>query len=502
MTMMKRSRWNLALGALVLLTIATAARAELRLAPLFVDGAVLQREKPVAVWGWADPGQAVTVAFHDQKVDATADAKGRWQATLSAMPAHSDNAVMTISARSETLTIKDVLVGDVWMCSGQSNMQWTVRQSLNAEQEMAAANFPLIRHYRVPQVHAIEPVDTFKAAKWVPATPTTVGPFSGVAYFFARDIHRALDVPVGLINTSWGGKMIEVFISADALAAHPAEFKKIFNRWEQEQGEVPKKLEEYKAKLAAYQAAPDKSPKPSDPQWVVDQHRPSCVYNGLVAPCIPYGIRGVIWYQGEHNISRASEYPLQFATMIADWRQKFGQRNMPFYFCQLSSYEAPLDKSREGFAQLREAQLKSLSIENTGMAVTIDVGTPANVHPPDKQTVGGRLARVAKAKTYNLGGEWSGPALRSATRLKEGVRLSFEHADGLTLRSDASFEVAGADGKFKPAAASVVGSEILLACASPSDVKMIRYAWANAPTATLFNGAGLPASPFRYTLAD
>jgi sialate O-acetylesterase len=296
--------------------------------------------------------------------------------------------------------------------------------------------------------------------------------------------------------------MIEVFMSAEALAAHPAESKKIFDRWEQEQGEVPKKLEEYKAKLAAYAAAPDKSPKPSDPQWVVDQHRPSCVYNGLVAPCIPYSMRGIIWYQGEHNISRPSEYPLQFTTMITDWRQKFGQPDMPFYFCQLSSFDAPLDKTREGYAQLREAQLKSASLENTGMAVTFDVGTPANVHPPDKQTVGSRLARVAKAKTYNLGVEWSGPAMQSATRVKDGVRLSFEHADGLMLRNSASFEVAGADGKFKPAEASVVGSDVLLACASPSDVKSVRYAWANAPTATLFNGEGLPASPFRYTLAD
>lgn len=489
-----------------MLAAASPALAELKLAPLFVDGAVLQRERPVAVWGWADAGQTVTVSFHDQSAGATADAKGRWQATLSAMPASADGANLTVTSSAEKLTVKDVLVGEVWMCSGQSNMQWTVKQADNAEREIASANFPLIRHYRVPNVHAAEPAETFKPGRWVTATPQTVGTFSAVAYYFARDLHRDLKVPIGLINTSWGGKMIEVFMSADVLASRP-EFKKVFDRWEQEQAELPAKQAEYKKKLAEYEKDPAKNPKPSDPQWVVDQHRPSCVYNGLVAPCIPYTLRGVIWYQGEHNISRASEYTLQFTSMITDWRQKFdpstgsGQA-MPFYFCQLSTFEAPFDKSHEGYAQLRQAQLEATKLESTGMAVTFDVGTPGTVHPTNKQDVGARLARIARAKTYNLGGEWSGPALRSAVRVKDGVRLSFDHADRFTLRDGGSFEVAGADGRFQPTEASVSGTDVVLRCASPWDVKTVRYAWGNAPKATLFNGEGLPASPFRYTLTE
>jgi sialate O-acetylesterase len=466
-----------------------------------VDAAVLQRERPIIVWGWADAGQTISITFHDQTVSATADAGGKWRGTLNGMPAHSDGAAMTVTAASETVTIKDVLVGEVWMCSGQSNMQWTVKQADNAEREMASANFPLIRHYRVPQVHAAEPAETFKPGKWVTATPQTVGTFSAVAYFFARDVHRDLNVPVGLINTSWGGKMIEVFMSAEALASR-SEFKKVFDRWELEQAELPAKQAEYQKKLAEHERDPEKTPKPSDPQWVVDQHRPSCVYNGLVAPCVPYGIRGVIWYQGEHNISRASEYTLQFTTMITDWRQKFGQGDIPFYFCQLSSFDAPLDKSREGYAQLRQAQLDATSLINTGMAVTFDVGTPSTVHPTNKQDVGARLARIAKARTYNLPGEWSGPALRSVARVKDGIRLSFDHADGLALRNPGSFEVAGADGAFHPAEVTASGADVVLACASPSEVKAVRYAWANSPQATLFNGAGFPASPFRCSVPN
>jgi sialate O-acetylesterase len=485
--------------AVVLLASTTGSvLAKLTLAPLFVDGAVLQRERPVAVWGWAEKGKSVDVSFHGKAVNAVADDKGRWQATLPAMPADATSAALTVSSEGEKLTVKDVLVGEVWMCSGQSNMQWSVRQADNAEQEMAAASYPLIRHYRVPQVPLAEPAETFRAGKWSPATPRTVGLLSAVAYYFARDIHKSLNgVPVGLIDTSWGGKMIEVFMSRECLDARP-EFKKAFTRWEQEQAEMPAKLKAYEAKLAK---ADPKKPKPMSPQAIVDQHRPSCVFNGVVAPCIPYTVRGVIWYQGEANISRPAEYPLQFTSMIADWRQKFGQPEMPFYFCQLSTFEAPLDKTKEGYALLREAQLKSASmVEHSGMAVTFDVGTPGTVHPTNKQDPGARLARIARANTYGEKVAFLGPTLESATRTKDGVRLTFDHAEGLMLRAPGSFEVAGSDGTFREAQASLSGADVIVTCDSPNEVKMVRYAWGTAPKATLFNSEKLPASPFRVTL--
>jgi sialate O-acetylesterase len=288
-------------------------------------------------------------------------------------------------------------------------------------------------------------------------------------------------------------------MSRECLDARP-EFKKVYTRWEEERSDMPAKLKAYEAKLA--KADPSK-PKPMSPQAVVDQHRPGCVYNGLVAPCVSYTLRGVIWYQGEHNISRPNEYALQFTSMIADWRHKFGQPEMPFYYCQLSTFEAPLDKTKEGYALLREAQLKSASmLEHSGMAVTFDVGTPGTVHPTNKQDPGARLARIARANTYGEKIAFQGPTLKSATRTKDGVQLTFDHAEGLTLTGPGSFEVAGSDGTFRAAQASLSGADVTLACDSLDEVKTVRYAWGNAPKATLFNGEKLPASPFRATLND
>ena len=470
-----------------------AARAELRLGPLFRDGAVLQRDKPVPVWGWSDPGQSVKVVFRSAALETVAGADGRWQVLLPAMPACAQPATLTVSAK-ETATVRDVLVGEVWLCSGQSNMEWHLRDATNAEQEIAGAAFPLIREFRVPHVIAETPQRDV-GGTWVEASPETAGSFSAVAYFFARDLHRALNVPVGLINTSWGGKMIEVFMSAEALAGDPA-FAAVEKRWQEEQARLPAQQAAYEKKAAA-------GAKGMDPRAVVAQHRPSCLFNGMISPVIPYGLRGALWYQGEHNISRAGEYRAQLSALIADWRTKFGQGDFPFYFAQLSSFDAPLDKSREGYALLREAQAQTLVVTNTGMAVTIDIGTPANVHPRNKQDVGARLARLAKAKTYGLGGEWSGPVLTSAIREGQALRLTFEHAaGGVVLRptTKPAFEVAGADGAFKPAVARTKGDALIVQSEAVNEPTSVRYAWGNAPDASLFNAEGLPAAPFRQPI--
>jgi len=501
---------TIAISAALFLSAITA-HAELRLGPLFRDHAVLQQGKPVPVWGWTDAGTKVQVEYRGQEQSTVAGPDGRWQVTLTPMNASAEPADLKVSA-AQSIAIHDVLVGEVWICSGQSNMEWHVRDVLNADGEIAGANFPLIRHFRVPHVIADRPQEDFTGT-WAAASPKTVISFSAVAYFFARDLHRDLKVPIGLVNTSWGGKMIEVFMSAEAIASDPA-FATVEKRWKQEQDRLPTLLAAYEQKKIPPSkpasddpnATPeDVAPKGMNPSEVVAQHRPSCLFNGMTNPVIPYAIRGAIWYQGEHNISRASEYRALFSAMITDWRAKFQQGDFPFYFAQLSAFNAPLDKSREGFALLREAQSQTLSLSNTGMAVTFDVGTPENIHPRNKQDVGARLARIAKANTYHLDGEWCGPVLKTAARDGKTVRLSFDHtADGLQLKptAAAAFELAGPDGRFQPAIARVDGATLVVQCDAITEPASVRYAWGNAPEAALFNSEGLPASPFRQSLLN
>lgn len=491
---------------------ALSAQAALRLAGLFCDGAVLQREKPVPVWGWAAPGAEVRVAFSGAEVRATAGRDGQWRVMLPAMPASAKGATLAVRAGSEKLAVRDVLVGEVWLCSGQSNMEWMVSQVQNAEQEMAAAKFPLIRQFRVPKEPAEQPRDEVKG-NWQPATPATVGAFTGVGYFFARDVHRALGgVPVGLINASWGGKMIEVFTPPSAIARTPYG-PAVERRWQIETKDLTRrKAEVYPGLVAEWTFARDAAkvggekfmrPKPQDPMEILAQHRPACAFNAMINPLVPYALRGVLWYQGEHNISRAGEYRAMFGAMITDWRERFGQGDIPFYFVQLSTFGAPMDKTNTGFAELREAQLRTLEVPATGMAVTVDIGTPDNIHPRNKQDVGARLARIAKAHIYGLGGEWSGPVPRGATRQGSTLRLAFDHAaSGLALKPAASptFEIADEDNKFHPAIASVEGDTVVLVAEGVTTSRAVRYAWANAPAVALFNAEGLPASPFRFLL--
>ena len=467
------------------------ASPELKLGALFQDHAVFQQGKPVPVWGWAVPGQKVEVEYRGNKAGVLTGTSGRWQVFLPAMKGSAEPAELVVRAE-KSIVLHDVVVGEVWLCSGQSNMEWHVRDVIHAEQEIAEADFPLIRHFRTSLVVSETPLADCAGA-WTPASPSTVPAFSAVAYFFARDLHRNLKVPIGLINTSWGGKMIEVFMSEEALAGSPAS-EAVSKRWKEQQERFPAVLAAHEKQQAT------SSGKRTDPRELFAQNRPSSLFNGMISPVIPYAIRGAIWYQGEHNIGRASEYNGLFTAMIADWRQKFQQGDFPFYFVQLANFEAPLDKSREGYAKLREAQLQTLSVPNSGMAVTIDIGTPENVHPKNKQEVGARLARWAQAKTYNLGGVWSGPLFKSAIREASSLRLTFDHAEGGLVAPHepiTSFEVAGASGKFYPATAKIDGRTLVVQASEVKEPVSVRYAWANAPVASLFNKEGLPASPFR-----
>ena len=478
----------------------SVAQAELTVSALFSDHAVLQRGKTVPVWGGANAGDKVEVSFKSAKVDATADGNGRWQADLPAMEASAEPTDLVIKSGEKTLTIRDVLVGDVWLCSGQSNMEWRVDQANNAAQEIAAANFPQIRQFRVPKAYE-EKAQTAVKAQWAPASPQTIGTYSAVAYFFARDLHQTLKVPIGLINASFGGKMIETFMSPEAFA-HSGILPAITKRWEEEQATLPAKLALWEKKKAAAAQGEEGATSGMNPTVVIEQHRPGCLFNAMLNPLIPYAIKGMIWYQGEHNIARAEEYSALFPAFIKDMREKFGQGDFPFYYVQLANFEAKLDKSREGYAKLREVQLKTLALPNTGMAVTIDIGTPENVHPTNKQDVAMRLARWAKANTYELGGVISGPLFKSAERDGEVLTLSFDHVGGGLVAREPfiGFEVAGKDGVFHSASAKLVGETVIVQAAGVTEPVSVRYAWANAPVATLFNKDGLPASPFRHTL--
>ncbi|MBL9205873.1 MAG: sialate O-acetylesterase [Opitutaceae bacterium] len=496
----------------LLLIAAVALHAEpLRLSGLFTDGVVLQRDKPIRVWGWAEPGAEVTVSLQDTTSRTHAGADGAWGLELPARAAV--RAGIELSARSQgnEVRVRDVLVGEVWLCSGQSNMEWMVSQSDQGDEEVSSARFPHIRHFRVPKLAAETPQADVRGV-WRPAVPEHVGAFTGVGFFFAREVHLALEgVPVGLINASWGGKMIEVFLPPTAIARTP-HGPAIERRWLAETAEMnarqvdyPRLLDEWtRARtLARERGESFARARPSNPAEILAQHRPCCAFNGMIAPLVPCSIRGTLWYQGEHNISRPAEYLTLFPALIHDWRERFGQGETPFYFVQLSAYSAPMDKSRIGFAELRDAQTRTLAVPATGMAVTIDIGTPDNVHPRNKQDVGRRLARLAKAHTYGLGGEFSGPTFQSAARQGDTLQLTFAHADGgLVARQQPlpGFEVAGDDGVFRTAVAQVEGSLVKLSAAAVPEPRQIRYAWSNAPETALFNRSGLPAVPFRTVL--
>lgn len=487
-------------------TVATAF-ADITLAPLFRDGAVLQRDQPLVVWGRATVAERVTVTFRKQTASVIAGVDGRWKVTLKPEKASASGAELVVSG-ANTIRVRDVLVGDVWLCSGQSNMVWMLRSSNDAEREIAAADFPLIRQFKVPTVVAEKPADDV-AGSWTECTPETAGNFSAVAYFFARDLHQKLSVPIGLVVSAWGGTQIEGWINEATLCANPAS-KEIFGRWKKLLEEHPEKLkahaaavEKWKSDQATAKAAGRKAGRkqPAAPEGPGSRWMPAGLYNAMIAPLVPYALKGALWYQGETNASRHAEYASLFTDMINQWRTDFGQP-LPFYFVQLANYEAGAGNTGDVWAYLREAQAAALKLSHTGMAVTIDIGNPKDIHPRNKQDVGKRLALHARKQIYGEDIETDGPMFTAAKRAGRAMRVSFTHADGLKLTPAAedgrvAFEIAGADKKFVPAEARVRGDTVVVSAEAVPEPVAVRYAWRNSPDARLFNGAGLPAAPFR-----
>ncbi|RZK23629.1 MAG: sialate O-acetylesterase [Hymenobacter sp.] len=444
---------------------------------------VLQRDTPVPVWGWAAPGEQVAVAFRGKTYSATPTASGKWQVALPATPAGGPYT-MTITGQN-TLTIQDILVGDVWLASGQSNMELPLRDKnapalgaypmiVNAEQEVADANFPQIRQFTVKKAVAYQPQTEPEGYGWQVCSPNTAGSFSAVGYFFARGLYQRYQVPIGLLSSPWGGTPAEAWVSAEALRQLPDFQDKVAN-------------------LVA-PAAPEKDA----------QNTATVLYNGMIAPLLPVALKGVIWYQGESNVGRAAQYRTLFPALIRDWRQRFGQPEMPFLFVQLANFtKARQEPAESAWAELREAQTQALALPRTGMAVAIDIGEGADIHPSDKQDVGYRLALVARQVAYgDKRVVAAGPTFQSMTVRGSQVRVKFANVgSGLVLKTGnttlSGFAVAGADHKFHWAAATLAGSDVVLTCAAVPAPVAVRYDWADNPNGNLYNRESLPAAPFR-----
>lgn len=631
---------------------ATAADLPL-LHPLFSDHAVLQRDAKVPVWGWTEPGAKVTVTFAGQTRTAIAGTDGKWLVRLKAMPASAESRALTVtsSAGPVTVTINDVLVGEVWLCSGQSNMEMGMSMT-GANNDIATANFPNIRLLIVPHSVALEPQAMLKC-NWQPCTPETIvqggwGGFSAAGFYFGRDLNRELGVPIGLIESSWGGTIAEAWTSAEALtpmgdfkdslasvnllaqAGKNKTYSQIYDEWYAQHEDGSKQgWEKVGANTADWQTvrmpqtfndiglgsfdgtawfrhefiAPETWPgteaalalgqiddedtvwingveigqthrvdrdrnytvpatliKPGtnviairildtggygglmarpgqmrlttsgnptvqtielDGSWQMkstqpfssqsapppsrDSNNPNVVtylFNGMIAPLLPYGIKGAIWYQGESNAERASQYRRLLPTMIGDWRTHFGEGNFPFYIVQLANFQATNAEPRNHpWAELREAQaMTAKNVPHSGLALAIDVGDAADIHPKDKYTVGHRLALIALAKDYGHKVDYAGPTYRSLKISGDHVRVKFDNAKGGLVAKGGSltgFAIAGADKKFVWAKAEIDGSTVVLSAPGVLKPAFVRYAWDVNPVCNLYNQAGLPAVPFR-----
>lgn len=455
----------------------TTTMADVRLPKLFGNGMVLQRYRPITIWGWADPGEAVSITLNKQTKSTTADNNGKWTLSLKAEKAGGPYELHIKG--NNAITLSDVLLGDVWLCSGQSNMVFTVRRADNAAQEIARANFPQIRHITIPRNVAGVPQDDINGdPDWKVTNPANVGDFTAVGYFFGRNLHKELGVPIGLINSSWGGSMVETWISKEAF----------------------EQTSEFQEPITAFKTVPLDTLNNAQPN-----DYPTLLFNAMINPLIPFTLRGVIWYQGETNNRRGYQYRQSFPLMINDWRKRWDQGDFPFYFVQLASYKGfgGTVETGSSWAELRESQTMTLSLPHTGMAVTTDIGVTNDIHPTNKQDVGRRLAAVALRESYGREVVYSGPVYRRMKVRGSTVTLSFTQVNGGLVSKDGSnqvvgFAIAGNDQQFKPAIATIAGDKIIVSSDAVTKPVAVRYGWMDdAGTSNLYNKEGFPAGPFR-----
>ncbi len=463
---------------------------------------VVQRDLPVHVWGWAKAGETVTASFRGASRTTQADELGQWSIYLPPGAAGGPFA-MTVKG-ANTVTLEDVLVGDVWVAGGQSNMEFEMRKAATAAADLPHAGNSHIRLMIVSRTASEYPLTDVNSDPkgngygWTASTPESAKDFSAVAWYFAREIEEKEHVPIGVIDSTWGGTLAESWTSLTALGADPGLASIFTARGHMTEREASALLRDDVLQKALAEARATGKPAPKYP-WhpLLTMWAPSALYNGMIAPLTPFPIKGVVWYQGESNspLERYPTYERLFRTMIEDWRHHWGVGDFPFLFVQLANFKS--DATEEYF-QIREAQRRSLELRNTAMAVTIDVGNPDNVHPTDKLTVGHRLALAGLAVAYGGKQEYSGPLYRQVTPEGASLRVWFDHAQGLKTMGGAltGFEIAGGDGKYAPAEARIEGDTVVLTSPSVALPVAARYGWTNSPECHLYNGEGLPASPF------
>ena len=467
------------LAILLALLLAPALSAETTVSSIIGNNMVLQRNAPVVLWGWDDADTTVSVTIGDSSANATVADDGSWSVSLPTMKAGGPHAI-SING-SSTLEIKNVLVGEVWFCSGQSNMEWTVSRSNNPQEEIAAANHPTIRHIKFPHQTADKPQSKTKTQGWTETTPATVGNYTSVGYFFALNLQKELEVPIGLIGCNWGGTRIEPWTPPVGFQSVPA-------------------LKDISDKLANF---PTKNANGQ-----VQHQTPLAIYNAMVHPILKYRFKGALWYQGESNNGEGMLYHEKMKALILGWRKVFDNPEMPFHFVQLAPYRYNRPEALPG---IWEAQLKTLSLKNTGMAVTVDIGNVKDIHPRNKQEVGRRLALWSLTKDYGCDvGPYSGPLFLKADQRegKDSIAVWFQkETTGGLKASDGEnkplthFEIAGKDGKWHPATVTIVyGDHLIVKSDQVKEPVAVRYGWNELAEPNLVNRAGLPASPFRAKL--
>ena len=487
-------------------------QAALKLPAIVSDHMVLQQKQSNRIWGWDEPGTEVTVQFSGQTKKGKAGGDGRWSVELDPVEANARPQELSVSSPAQKVVIQDVLVGEVWMCSGQSNMGMTVSGDWNGDLEAVASNYPNLRLIKVPQVGTQELQNDFKG-QWQSATAATASPFSAVGYFFGRYLHQTLGVPVGLIDNAWGGSSAEAWIRRSTIEAD-SRFASLmeatrkteeFNTSEKARNDFEAAKEKYKgvAEKAKAEGKPVPRPPQGPEQWLKGNHRPGNIFAGVVHPTLGYGIKGVIWYQGESNSGRAWEYRALFPFMIEQWRKEWQQPELPFYWVQLADFMAEVKEPGESnWAELREAQTRTMALPKTGQAVIIDLGEGKDIHPKNKHDVAARLVRWALAKDYGIKIAYRSPEYKSMEVQGNKVVVTVD-CFGSKLRAfdveeARGFAICGEDKVWRWATGRILGADkVELTCAEVSKPVAVRYAWANNPVCNITSTEGLPLTPFR-----